>query len=478
MISLITSVLLGISAILTTVNTQIPEDENFYKNELSMECRNDNLMSYQWHNNGFDVYQDYDSSEVFDKFNVDLEEAQVASDIYMQEEILEFDELIPRSYINENCETFSAEIEDVGPEDFIHNKGYIKFTTVAYGLGYYDGAIVYHIEVTTTQQKSFVINKNDDLIIRCGNNATTLNVEDYRAKGTRVTPFTMILPFNEPVESDIYQELEPDYSFESAGVYYKFGAGGTSTSDAGGTFLYGNTVVNCDYYLIATDTTAIQPVYIHDYNPLPISISISFGPIGTEISTELLTDVMEGKVLTLKGGADRIKYKTYSMDKESWGFDQRYYFENEGIKTSQYSFNDLVINTRRLRCGYIEEEYINLSPNRIDAGDAYLELLFNKPIYEVDFYATFWSDNEGYIPGDGDYAYVQILDDNNNWVTYMDLLEINLPTNRKKPKYLELEFIEGTSGIRFIAHKENPNTNRNKGRISLGDMKFVRYYKD
>ena len=81
--------------------------------------------------------------------------------------------------------------------------------------------------------------------------------------------------------------------------------------------------------------------------------------------------------MTLKSYSSRIEHSVYKISPVDWNFDQRYYFENEGLKSSTINSDDLVINSTRLRCGYIENEFINLSPNRYNAGDAYLELNFN-----------------------------------------------------------------------------------------------------
>lgn len=42
------------------------------------------------------------------------------------------------------------------------------------------------------------------------------------------------------------------------------------------------------------------------------------------------------------------------------------------------------VNTNRLRRGYIEEEYINLSPKSSGVGTAYLEYYFDKAVRKFD----------------------------------------------------------------------------------------------
>ena len=180
-----------------------------------------------------------------------------------------------------------------------------------------------------------------------------------------------------------------------------------------------------------------------------------------------------GNVTKYICGCGDVHTSEYSISPADWNFDERYYFENEEIKTSTISIEDLSFNTDRLRCGYIEEEYINLSPNRIGAGDAYLTLEFDEPIYKLSTNLSWWSASENMYSLNGDYAYIQYLDANNNWINAVDLLAIGLPTDRTNQMNIEYDFLDGTYRIRYLAHKETPNTSRNKGRISIGDTIFV-----
>ena len=174
-------------------------------------------------------------------------------------------------------------------------------------------------------------------------------------------------------------------------------------------------------------------------------------------------------------GCGKVHKTKYTIAPNKWGFDERYYFENEGIKSSEYLIDDLVIDTKRLRCGFIEGEYVNLSANRNNAGDSYLELKFNKKIYEIGLDVAFWSDKEWMIKNQGDFAYIEFLDEEGNWINSLDLLEENLPTDRTIPKQIKIHFTNGTKGVRIVAHKETPNTDRNKGRICLGEIELITY---
>ncbi len=172
-------------------------------------------------------------------------------------------------------------------------------------------------------------------------------------------------------------------------------------------------------------------------------------------------------------GCGMVHESNYSISPKEWGFDARYYFENEGIKTKPINFEDFTIQTERLRCGFIEEQYINLSPNRNNAGYAYLDLSFDKDVYQLNTNLSFWSNSEGLFSNSGDYAYIKYLDDLGNWQILQDLLTCNLSTNREIQNYFEFKIPNGTQKIRFEARKQSPNTNRNKGRICIGNTTFV-----
>lgn len=459
----------------TSLSVTLPSIKNcdFSENEVNSIFINsyENITSAQWHNNTNKI--DDESINFFDAYSINCEEALKSTDVYVQEEYLEFDEYVPSNILNESPNNNVISILSNQESEFIHNKGYIKFITKAYSYGFYDGGIVYHVEVTTEQQKSFFINNSDNLIIRHGNNSTTLNLENYKTSGTRFTPCTIYWTYDpsNPTIADETQILTPNYSCSTGGVYYTFKAGGSSTYGDYSSVVYGNTIVNADYYLVATDTTEVQPVYVHNYSWFVDSVSVSFGPIGVSVNASS-SDIMECQTMTLKGYDDRIETNILTIDPSDYGFQAQYYFYKKSVNHTIGNWN---FTSDRLRCGYIEEEYINLSPNRNNAGVAYLEYSFDTMVYEVDTHLSFWSSSENLSSSAGDTAFVQYLDSNGNWITCLDLLNCNLSTDRSKQDYFEIDILEGTKGIRFIATKSTPMTNRNKGRICIGETKFVNY---
>lgn len=65
------------------------------------------------------------------------------------------------------------------------------------------------------------------------------------------------------------------------------------------------------------------------------------------------------------------------------------------------------------------------------------------------------------------------VDEKGEWINWIETLENKLSTERTKQDYFAKRFVKGIFGLKFVAHKETPNTNRNKGRISIGQMKFT-----
>lgn len=172
-------------------------------------------------------------------------------------------------------------------------------------------------------------------------------------------------------------------------------------------------------------------------------------------------------------GCGSVHETHYSIKPSEWGFDGRYYFNNEGVKSNTVNIGSLGIETKRLRCGYIENQYINLYPNRYGAGYAYLNLSFNQIINGINTNVSYWSNSENLYTSSFDYAYIKYLDNAGNWKIIINLLEYGLSTDRNNQNYIELEIPNGTKQIIFEAYKSSPSTNRNKGRICIGDMAFI-----
>ena len=181
---------------------------------------------------------------------------------------------------------------------------------------------------------------------------------------------------------------------------------------------------------------------------------------------ETLSDVLETEFLFEEPSS----YRTLKqVTPEMWGFDQRYYFENEGIKKSKLYKGSLTFETERLRCGYIEDKYVILSPRREDAGEAYLKISFNRPVYYFGYSVLLWSNSE-YIST----ATLKFYDSSDSLCKSIDLLSTRLPVKYDIPLRKFETFSDGISSIEFYVTAEAIG-DRNKGRLCIDDLIFSDY---
>lgn len=151
-------------------------------------------------------------------------------------------------------------------------------------------------------------------------------------------------------------------------------------------------------------------------------------------------------------------------------YEEQYFFYEKNLEVN---VDGLKFNTKRLRTGYIEEEKINLSPRRTDAGIAYIEYYFTNIIRKIKVDLSFWSSSEYLYSSDSTLIF-QFLDPiTNEWVTNLDLLnDGELGTDRYNQKEYTFEFPNNTIGFRFYS-TSSPTGDRNKGRLSIGDMIII-----
>ncbi len=153
-----------------------------------------------------------------------------------------------------------------------------------------------------------------------------------------------------------------------------------------------------------------------------------------------------------------------------YGFENTYFYEEKTIN-HEYA-NDYIselFNTKRLRCGYIEGQYIVLSPRKQDAGTAYLHFQFYKTVKQIIADLALWSDSE-YLTATDCEAMIQYKDRNGNWVTLLDLLnDVTLTTDRNFPSTYVINFPENVREFRFYTTSALIG-NRNKGRICIGKL--------
>lgn len=134
--------------------------------------------------------------------------------------------------------------------------------------------------------------------------------------------------------------------------------------------------------------------------------------------------------------------------------------------------NNIYINTFRLRTSFIENKYLVMSPNRINAGTAFLHLAFNHRVQKMTFSAALWSQLEGV-----NYQTFKIEydDPDTGWKTLKTINLQMLSTNRNNPDLFVVYLPRQTLDIRFYTTHSNPTSTRNKGRICLDNF-LIEYF--
>lgn len=139
----------------------------------------------------------------------------------------------------------------------------------------------------------------------------------------------------------------------------------------------------------------------------------------------------------------------------------------------------LTFDTTRLRTGFIQNEYVTMCPRKEGYGTAYIDYYFTNPVTSIDVNLSYWSDDERYYAADYPEArieYYRLCE--NTPIEALNLLTAELPTDRTNQKTYHIDFPGGTRHIRFYTHFNNMTgyTDRNKGRISIGDMIVSTYW--
>ena len=155
-----------------------------------------------------------------------------------------------------------------------------------------------------------------------------------------------------------------------------------------------------------------------------------------------------------------------------WGFNQEYYFENNKWKQLSYPIEakGLVIDNDRLRCGYIIDKYIVLSPRRKGAGEAYLTMTFSQVVYSYLINISLWGDNEK-LNGNDSSINIEYMNLDGTWICDCDYLNEYKDNISKKPDYNKIikTHPEGIYGLRIVA-KSSAVGNDNKGRVCIGNI--------
>ena len=140
-----------------------------------------------------------------------------------------------------------------------------------------------------------------------------------------------------------------------------------------------------------------------------------------------------------------------------------YYEKSQYVQASEP--NGLYIHTARLRTSYIENQYLVMSPKRIDAGNSYLWIV--KPAHLLFFSAALWSNSEDI---ENETFQLYYIDRNGYERPHITLDLSEFSTNRDQPKLYRILLPRGIWDFAFKATHQNPTGLRNKGRIVIHDI--------
>lgn len=126
--------------------------------------------------------------------------------------------------------------------------------------------------------------------------------------------------------------------------------------------------------------------------------------------------------------------------------------------------------TTRYRTGFIQGEYIVMSPFRNNITKAYIEYNFNVPITKIEVDLTHWRS----LSHEWTYSSNCIAELRTKNGYKLDLLskEMNLPTDRTKPTTYTIVFDKPTYSFGFYMESKKTNVNdNNRGRLCIANMK-------
>lgn len=168
----------------------------------------------------------------------------------------------------------------------------------------------------------------------------------------------------------------------------------------------------------------------------------------------------------------------YKISPDDYGFADAYPTDDFTATnfTTHTLTNGFTFRTRRYRTGYIQKEYIVMSPIRpeIPRKEAFIEYSFNVPVNKIKVELTYWRHpTSEIITNDNASAYLQIKN-GEGWSNKFDILSTsnNLSTDRGAPSTYIISFDRPTYVFRFYSeyHGSTFVNKANRGRICIGDM--------
>lgn len=152
---------------------------------------------------------------------------------------------------------------------------------------------------------------------------------------------------------------------------------------------------------------------------------------------------------------------------DSYDFESQYFYER---KTKTYTFDDEIITTNRLRCGYIENSFINLSARKQNAGEAYLQYELNTNVHKIVTHVSYWGTKEYFTTNAK--IEIQYWDATESLWKLLYNLKDNISNDRAAQTELQLLFPKNTTIFRFYVSDYATGT-YNRGRLSIGNTELI-----
>lgn len=175
------------------------------------------------------------------------------------------------------------------------------------------------------------------------------------------------------------------------------------------------------------------------------------------------------------GGTSPIDYDVV-IAPEDYGYADAYPTDDyTRYKFRYHIVDDFYFRTRRYRAGYIQSEYIVMSPIREDINEAFVEYNFDTAVTALEVDMSYWREtSHEWLDSKNGSAVFQIFT-GNDWVTQRNLLSSTsaLPTDRNNPKTYQFRFSRPIYRVRFYCEYWGDEvSDSNRGRICIGDMRL------
>lgn len=133
--------------------------------------------------------------------------------------------------------------------------------------------------------------------------------------------------------------------------------------------------------------------------------------------------------------------------------------------------NGFTFKTRRYRTGYIHNEYVVMSPFRVNIDEAFIEYTFDFPVSYIKVYLCHWRSLTNEWTSNLTCDAVLRVKNGNDYETVFDLIEADLPRSRVQPTAYTIVFDNPVYSFEFYMKSKQYCTNEsNRGRVCIGTM--------